>query len=240
MTGHTATRLVPAAESFRDALARADWRRVVVGYLLAFVAGVILAAVVYGAGWWDGAGWEVAMLRSVEQHISPGLELIMLTLPFLGTNYTLAPIIFASAAWLAYRGYAMVALHLVVVQLGSWTLNPALKLAFGRERPTLFEARGQHAFPAFPSGHSIASVAVLLTVAYLLHRAGRGTWAYWIAGAYIVINGYSRLYLGVHWPTDVIGGTLIGATWLLACIHAFRPLHPAATPLAAPLPPRQR
>jgi undecaprenyl-diphosphatase len=217
-------------EPFTAAAHRVPWQLVIGGYVAAFAAGALMAAFIYGAGWWQGAPWEVAMLRRIEQHISPTLEVLMLTLPLFGTNYALAPVVFAAAAWLARRGYATVALHLVVVQVGSWTINPALKFAFGRERPALFEARGQHAFPAFPSGHSIASVAVLLTVAYLLHRGGYGTWAYWAAGLYILINGYSRLYLGVHWPTDVIGGTVIGAIWLLVTIRAFRHVHPAGTP----------
>ncbi|MFW6080003.1 MAG: phosphatase PAP2 family protein, partial [Gemmatimonadota bacterium] len=117
------------------------------------------------------------------------------------------------------------ALHLAVVQLGSWGLNPALKFTIPRPRPELFDLRGQYAFPAYPSGHSIAVVSVLFTVAWLVHRSGRGTWAYWAVGGFFVINTYSRLYLSVHWPTDMLGGSIVGAIWLAVTLRAFRPLH---------------
>lgn len=224
----------PTHETARALSARVPWRRIAAAFALAYAGGVVLGLLVQAAGWWEGRGWETAVLVAVNRTVSPLLDPFMLYLPLLGTNYTLAPLIFLVAIWLWRRGYVTVALHLAVVQAGSWALNPLLKFTLQRGRPTLFEARGQHAFPAFPSGHSIASVAVLLTVAYLLHRCDRGTWAYWLVGVYIVVNSYSRLYLGVHWPTDVIGGMVVGAIWLIATIGAFRRVH--ATGPARPRP----
>jgi membrane-associated phospholipid phosphatase len=218
--------IAPTDESLRDVARRVPWLRLLAGFLIAYAVGGAIALALRWAGWWTGDGWETTVLVAVQETVSPALDAVMLTLPYLGTNYTLAPIMFVAAVLLARRGYASVGMHLIAVQLGSWALNPLLKFSFPRDRPTLFEARGQHAFPAFPSGHSIASVAVLLTVAYLLHRTGRGTWAYWVVGIYMVVNGYSRVYLGVHWLSDVIAGTIVGGIWLLWTVRVLRGIHP--------------
>ena len=211
--------------TFRAALRRVPWGRLALGWAIAFAVGAAIAIAAQAVGWWPGADWERAMLVAVNETVSPTLDVIMLTLPFVGTNYTLAPIVAVAAFLLWRRGYATVAVHLLVVQAGSWMLNPALKFAFVRERPTLFEARGQHAFPAFPSGHMIAVVAVLGTVAYLLDRCGRGKWAYWVVGAFFLLVGFSRLYLGVHWPLDVVGGTAVGGVWLWWTVGGMERVH---------------
>ena len=104
-------------------------------------------------------------------------------------------------------------------------MNPALKFSFPRDRPMLYEQRGQHALPAFPSGHSIAVTSVLFTAAWLLFHYRGKRWGFWVAGAFFVLNSYSRVYLSVHWPTDVIAGIIVGAVWGGACWVGFRAAH---------------
>lgn len=209
--------------TLRALLARLPWSLIAGGWVLAFVVGLLLGIAVWLAGWWEtGAVWERAWLVVAHRTVSPTLDILFLWLPYVGTNYSLVPFVAIGAALLWRRGYQVPAVHLAVVQLGSWTLNPALKFTIPRPRPDLFELRGQYAFPAYPSGHSIAVVAVLGTAAYLVHRTGHGTWAYWVVGVFYLLNAYSRVYLAVHWPTDVIGGTVVGAIWLLVTVSAFR------------------
>ena len=200
----------------------ASW--IVGGYFGALLVGILFAQLMRRTGNWDqGLSWERAfMLRT---HVTfPGLvDTLLLFLPWLGTNITLLPIVVVVAVWLIVsRQRPDLAAHLVVVQLGSFTLNAVLKSIFDRPRPDLFELRGQHAWAAFPSGHAIASVSVLLTVALLLRLERGWRWPMPVAVALLLVSLYSRLYLGVHWPTDIVGGVLVGLVWLGTTYTAFR------------------
>jgi len=105
--------------------------------------------------------------------------------------------------------------------VGSLILNAALKDAFGRPRPELWSHRGQYQWAAYPSGHAIVGVAVFFTIALILHREREWRWPFVAATMLLVVNLYSRLYLGVHWPTDVLGGLLVGLAWLAVTQYAF-------------------
>ena len=160
------------------------------------------------------------------------VDWVLLALPWLGTNLTLMPILTGVSWWLwKRRGRAELALEIMVTVAGSLFMNAALKALFARPRPELWPHRGQYAWAAYPSGHAIVGVSVFLTIALMLYRERGWRWQFVAAGALLTTNLYSRLYLGVHWPTDVIGGLLLGFVWLLATRHAFahfRAREPAA------------
>jgi undecaprenyl-diphosphatase len=150
---------------------------------------------------------------------------LMLGLPWIGTNLTLMPIIAAFSLWLWRRkGRGELALHLMVVTTGSLILNAAVKAAFDRPRPELWPHRGQYQWASYPSGHAIVGVSVMFTVAVMLYRERGWWWPFVVAACVLILNLYSRLYLGVHWPTDIIGGLLLGVLWLAVTEYAFLPL----------------
>ena len=109
-----------------------------------------------------------------------------------------------------------------VSMLGAGFVNAALKVSFNRPRPDVFPWRTQHVgLASFPSGHAMTSIVVYGTLAFLIARLAptrflrRLTWT--LAILVILLIGWSRLYLGVHYPSDVLAGFVMGTAWAVIC-----------------------
>ncbi len=139
----------------------------------------------------------------------------------LGGNAVLTLVTVAVTGYLLMlRRYG--AAMLVIIAIGGGTLLAmALKLGFDRPRPDLVPHGTLVTSASFPSGHSMLSAVVYLTLGALLARVQprRRLKAYLLLLAVLVtiLVGISRIYLGVHWPTDVLAGWSVGAAWALSC-----------------------
>ena len=113
------------------------------------------------------------------------------------------------------------ALLVLVAVLGGVVINSLLKLAFGRPRQDLFAAAARVFTASFPSDHAALSSIAYMTLAALLARTvvSRAVRVYLTAVAItlVVLIGVSRVYLGVHYPTDILAGWCVGSAWALAC-----------------------
>jgi undecaprenyl-diphosphatase len=122
------------------------------------------------------------------------------------------------------------ALLVLVAVLGGVAVNSLLKLAFGRPRQDLFAAAARVFTASFPSDHAALSAIAYMTLAALLARtiASRAVRIYLIAVAItlVILVGVSRVYLGVHYPTDILAGWCIGSAWALACWTIMTRLKP--------------
>jgi membrane-associated phospholipid phosphatase len=101
-------------------------------------------------------------------------------------------------------------------------VNPILKLVFHRPRPEL--AYVHLDTYSFPSGHGAGSAAVYALVLYLLARHARPRWQMFAAAGYVVLVasiGFSRLYLEVHYLSDVLAGVSLGAAWASAWLFVY-------------------
>jgi undecaprenyl-diphosphatase len=135
---------------------------------------------------------------------------------------------------LAVAGYLLLsrryhAMWLVLIATGGGlVLSTVLKYFIDRDRPSLVEHRSVVYTSSFPSGHSMMSAVVYLTLGSLLARImpGRVLKLYFLllAMALTVLVGVSRVYLGVHWPTDVLAGWCGGLVWALLCWLVARKL----------------
>lgn len=195
-----------------------------IGYAAAWGVGLAYGYILkQGSGWRTGAQWERSMLTWANAHPLPGwLDQIMLFTPYLGTNLTILPLVIVIGLVL-WRKYDMPALaaHLVLLCVGMLSMNPTMKALLARPRPDLFPLRGLYSWASYPSGHMILVTALYFTLALLLYRWKGWLWPFAVAAFVVVLSGYSRVYLAVHWPTDLIGGCLMGIVWLLATWRAF-------------------
>jgi undecaprenyl-diphosphatase len=224
--------------SASDALPRASANKALawdlfVAYVAAWGVGIAYGALIRSTSTWnEGSTWERAMLRWFHDWtLPPWLDAVVLQIPLTGTNLTILPLTLAIGWWLWKRKrVGIIALHLLVVTTGSLSLNPTMKYLLGRDRPDLFPRRGMYNWASYPSGHAILTIALYMTVALLLYRTRGWRWPFLVAVAVFLANAYSRLYLAVHWPTDLVGGLLIGTVWLIGTWRAFsrHPAHRAA------------
>lgn len=137
----------------------------------------------------------------------------------LGSHVVLGTILFAVVIYLLLDRKRAAAWMVLASVLGGTALNTLLKLGFARPRPDLFAPAARVFTASFPSGHATLSAITYLTLAALLTRtqASRRLRVYFVGlGALLtVMVGISRVYLGVHYPTDVLAGWCIGSAWAL-------------------------
>jgi undecaprenyl-diphosphatase len=118
------------------------------------------------------------------------------------------------------RQYGILLLTAFATATGG-TASMVLKELLGRDRPTVVPHLREVSSPSFPSGHAMLSAIVFLTLGILLMQTVHGRLAKWYcllwAFLLMILVGLSRVYLGVHYPTDVLAGWTAGIAWALAC-----------------------
>ena len=210
----------PLYKALRSSADKAHTFLGVVGIFL--VAGLIVAAI----GTWSFVevaehvtsggtqAFDESVIRWMGAHHTKTLDAIMIELTALGTGTVVMMIVAVAGLFLALTQHRYSAMLLVASTLGGLVLNGVLKLGFNRPRPSISSS--------FPSGHAMSAAIVYSTVAYLAARLHTRRWARLLvmSAAFIVIVliCVSRLYLGVHYPSDVIAGVAIGLAWAAFCM----------------------
>jgi membrane-associated phospholipid phosphatase len=186
---------------------------------IATLAGTIVFATQKASGpsWVDEAARAV-----VPMHVHSSINRVMTWITDLGGEIILLSAFGALAAWSHRARGALWARFFAVVMAGGLALDNIVKPLVGRPRPVLDQLVGGRG-ASFPSGHATATTALLVAVAYYV-TSGRTArvraliWATALLGS--LLMGVTRVYLGVHWPTDVIAGMVLGAGWAMLCARS--------------------
>jgi undecaprenyl-diphosphatase len=201
----------------------AGWKRALWISLACAIGFAGMAAVVTHK---KAASFDAAVIHAVQGWETPWLTPIMKFFTRIGTGIPVV-LLTAGIVFILYRLFRQrreLILFLAVV-IGSSLLNLLLKSVFHLQRPTLHRLVEQTGY-GFPSGHAMGAFSLYGATAYLLwrhipSRAGRLLLIF--AAAFLILAiGISRIYLGVHFPSDVLGGYLAAGCWLFACIAFFR------------------
>ena len=170
------------------------------------------------------------VLRAAEDAVagSSGLLRSAQAVTLLGDPFLMTGLAALLAGLLLWRGHRRLALYVAVARLGAIVLSQGLKALLGRVRPVFDEPVAVADGSSYPSGHSLGAAAFYLTalvvVLPLLRGAGRRLTCPLGATAVLVplLVAASRVLLGVHYLSDVIGGLLLGAGWAALCTAVFR------------------
>ena len=192
----------------------------------AVAAFAVIAEDILRAG--DIAAADLIIANALQSTTSPGWERFFRIVTWFGSREMLfvgasivAVVVFAKYGVLLAAGW-------VVSQLGGALLNVALKQSFARARPEHADALLAATSWSFPSAHAMNTFVLVGLGAYLLVRGVRSVAAASVAVALAVVwclmMGFSRIYLGVHFASDVVAGLLAGTAWVAICISVMEAL----------------
>lgn len=201
--------------------------------LLRLLIGILLPLLVVGVLGEDVLeqqrfAFETPLMLWLHAHSTPTLDRVSVALATIGGVTVIAPLSALAAAVLWRRSF-IAARFFVVAVAGAAALTGIMKLFFHRPRPLLWPRLVPESGASFPSGHSMYSAAFVVAL-MLLAWPTRWRWPVLAAGTvFTLLVGWSRVDLGVHYPTDVLAGWLSGTAWVLGVYSLLRPV-----PLAAP------
>lgn len=173
--------------------------------------------------------FDEPIVRWVARHRDPAMNDVMKVVTFLGGATFVSAVLGLGAliAFLITRSLKWPS-FLAMVLVGGLGIYTAIKPIIGRVRPDIDPLVDPGGF-SFPSGHATASAAMLSALAYLFSRKrswGVTVWIWTLAAFAALLIGFSRVYLGVHWPTDVLAGFALGSFWTATAVSATSLLWP--------------
>jgi len=185
---------------------------------LFFILGLVVIFTDLAEDVWfrEGFSWDASIILSIHQISRPWLDTAMRILTQAGEAGAITVAILAALFFLRKHN-SLDAAAMVISLMGASAMNTLWKILLHRPRPNLFPPLVIEKGFSFPSGHVTASVAVYGFLAVLLWRNRHYVWAIFSA-SWIFIVAISRIYLGVHYPSDTIGALVFTSLWLFVIL----------------------
>jgi len=206
-------------QSPQSTYARKTLFRWVASLSFALIAAVLFVELAGDVWLKEGFAWDVPVMLFIHRSSHHWLNWVMVCITqtaAAGIGVVLLVAFFC--LWRLRRRLA--ALTTVVSVVGAVSMNAGLKLLFARPRPTVFPPITPETSYSFPSGHAVASAALYGLLAVFLWRWGHRGWAVFSV-LWVLLVGFSRIYLGVHYPSDVLASLALGSVWLFAMVSGY-------------------
>jgi undecaprenyl-diphosphatase len=200
------------------------WRIRFGGILLAAFALWLFAQIAEEVLEKESHALDTSILLAIRRLHTTLLDQAMMGITFIGDPSVLLVICLGMGIWLLKQQRRATAMTLLIAAIGAIGLNVWLKHLFSRARPALWNHIVDVGNYSFPSGHAMVSLVIYGLIGYILATQFPQHQKLITSFTTILIAaiGFSRLYLGVHWPTDVLAGYAAGLVWLIACIISLR------------------
>ncbi len=198
-------------------------------HLLLLLLGVLLPLQLFGKlaeDVWEHQGgfvWDVPILLAIHKTSQPQLDIFVSYLTKFGVSWGVFPAAVVIAVVLIARRKWRWLIYFLVSGFGSALLNIITKILLHRVRPHLWVSPAPEYDYGFPSGHAMATMFLVTALSIM---AWNSRWRWWViifGAIFVVAIGWTRLYLGVHYPSDVLAGWVASLAWTIGVSLLIKP-----------------
>jgi membrane-associated phospholipid phosphatase len=169
-----------------------------------------------------GLSWDIAIMTAIHAAATPQLDRIATILTQFGTHWGVIPFSVVFSLGLLYQRRWRSLTYFLITMVGCGLINNSAKLLLHRVRPSLWDYPALPTF-SFPSGHAMSSMMLIMA---LLVLTWGGRWSKWVTALgtlFVIAIAWTRLYLGVHYPSDILAGWMLAIAWAIGVSLVVRP-----------------
>lgn len=201
-------------DKLRQIMPLVRWRRLLLVALAFWLPVILFSEIAEEVREQETIHFDAGALVWLNQFASPWLDRLMIIVTDFGGGIA-GVLAVVGLAWLLWRQqHYRQAVFAVVAIGGAGAINTLLKLLFARDRPSLWETLIVETTYSFPSGHAMLSSSIAFVLVLLFWHSRYRWWVVAAGTLYVLAIGLTRLYLGVHYPTDIVAGWCVSAAWV--------------------------